>query len=185
MSDANGSSGGAPLSPEEIRAHTEHDHIGAVFVERRRAEAAVDELRSSGFGSEHLGVAIRGTDPVAFERDEGAGVLHDTAAGAIAGVPAGVLAGLALAAISVPGLGLGILLVGGGGGAWWGAMVGGFAGVARRSRAWGEHEEIEMLPLQPGEVMVVVCGHGHPDVVRDVLRRHDGRLVDLPHPPAD
>lgn len=170
---------------ETVRAHAEHDHIGAVFAERRRAEAAVDELRSLGLGSEHLGIAIRGTDQVAFEHDEGAEVLHDTAAGAIAGVPAGVLAGLALAAISVPGFGLGVLLVGGGGGAWWGSMLGGLAGVARRSRAWGEHEEIELLPLQPDEVMVVVCSHGHPDMIRDVLRRHDGRLVDLPQPPAD
>jgi hypothetical protein len=184
MSDADGSSEERVLSPEEIRAHAEHDHIGAVFAERRDADAAVDELRSAGFGSEHLGVAIRGTDSVAFEHDDGGETLRDATTGAVAGVPVGVLAGLALAAISVPGLGLGVLVVGGGAGAWWGALVGGYAGVARRSRAWDEHRDIELLPRQPGEVMVVVCGHGHADMVGEVLRRHGGRPVELPHPPA-
>jgi hypothetical protein len=44
----------------------------------------------------------------------------------------------------------------------------------RRREAW------EHLPLQPGEVLVVVGPHGQPDLVHDVLRSHGGRVIEVP-----
>jgi len=77
----------------DIRAHDEHDHLAAVFSDRDRAAAAVDELRSLGLGSEHLGVAVRGDDTVAFEHDAEADIMHDAEVGAAAGFPIGAIAG--------------------------------------------------------------------------------------------
>jgi hypothetical protein len=44
----------------------------------------------------------------------------------------------------------------------------------RRREAW------EHLPLQPGEVLVVVGTHGRPDEVDDILRSHGGRVIEVP-----
>lgn len=77
---------GAPVTPElqsvvdelQARAKTpavacekyEHEHVVAVFPDRDQAAAAVAELQDLGLGSDHLGVAVDGTDQVVFERDE-------------------------------------------------------------------------------------------------------------------
>ena len=166
-----------PFTAEDISAHAEHDHIGAVFGDRATAELAVEELRSLGLGSEHLGIAVHGTDPIAFEHDEEVDFGHDVEVGMAAGTPIGVIAGIALASIAVPGIGVGGILAFSGASALWGALMGGYAGAARGAEGWTEHEEFEDLPLEPGEVMVVVCSHGHADAIAEVVRRHDGRLL--------
>lgn len=38
----------------------------------------------------------------------------------------------------------------------------------------------ERLELEPGQVLVVVSGHGHPDQVAETLERFGGRLVPKP-----
>lgn len=167
------------LSPEEIRAHDEHDHLAAVFADRRHAVEAVEQLRSLGLGSEHLGIAVHGDDAVAFEHDADVELAHDSELGAIAGVPIGAIAGIGLAALAVPGIGMigvGGLLAISGASALWGGLLGAYFGAAAGESGWIEHENLGYTALEPGEVLVVVCSHAHPDLVREALERHGGRL---------
>jgi hypothetical protein len=165
--------------PEDISAHSEHDHMAAVFADRAHAVAAVDDLRSLGLGSEHLGIAVAGDDTVAFEHDADREMLHDAEVGAAAGVPIGALAGMGLAGLVVPGLGVigvGGMLAIAGASALWGGVLGAYFGTTAGETAWVEHEDMGYTRLEGDEVLVVVCSHGHGDAVRDVMQRHDGRL---------
>jgi hypothetical protein len=177
MTDAVGPAREEPFSAEDIRAHAEHDHIAAVFADRGHAETAVDELRALGLGSEHLGVAVRGTDGIAFEHDEQTDLIHDVEVGTAADTPIGALAGLALFAVAVPGVAVGGILALGGAAALWGLLMGSYVGVAVGAEGWTKHETFEDVALEPGEVMVVVCSHGHRDAVNAVMERHGGRLL--------
>jgi len=168
-----------PLPADDIQAHAEHDHIAAIFDDRLHAEAAVDDLRASGLGSEHLGVAVHGDSAVAFEHDTDAEMLHDAEVGAAGAAPIGFIAGMALAALAVPGIAVGGLLALAGVGAAWGAFIGAYIGFGVSDPASTEHsviEETEMTELQPGQVLVVACSHGHADAVRETMQRHDGRI---------
>jgi len=170
---------GVGFSPEDVRTHDEHDHLAAVFADREHAVAAVDELRSLGLGSEHLGIAVHGDDAVAFEHDADTELLHDTELGVVAGVPIGTIAGFGLAALTVPGIGVvgvGGLLALAGASALWGGLLGAYLGVAVGESGWTEHEEIGYTALEEGEVLVVVCSHGHADAVQETMQRHAGRL---------
>ena len=64
-------------------------HLGAIFENRADAEAAVEELRETGLGNEHLGLAVHGPDTVVFEEDleqeVGKGIEHGVAVGAPVG----------------------------------------------------------------------------------------------------
>ena len=160
--------------------HDAHDHIAAVFPDRAHAEAAVDDLRAIGLGSEHLGIAVRSDDTVVFEHDTDAERLTASAVTAAAGVPLGLLAGIGLAALVVPGIAVGGFLALAGVGAGWGAMLGGFLGLTLDDRAVREHETLEWTPLAPGEVLVVACTHGRDDEITDILGRHDGRTRAIP-----
>ncbi len=170
---------GVGFSPDDIQAHNEHDHVAAVFVDRPHAVAAVDELRSLGLGSEHLGIAVRGDDAVAFEHDADAEMVHDVEIGAAAGAPIGAIAGIGLAALAMPGIGVvgvGGMLALAGASALWGGLLGGYLGAAAGQTGWAEHQEIGYAPLKGSEVLVVVCSHGHGDAVRDIMQRHAGNL---------
>jgi hypothetical protein len=161
--------------------HEDHDHIVAVFADRTAAEAAVTALRDLGLGSEHLGVAVRSTDSIAFEHDEQADMVHDVQRSTAEGLPFGALAGLMLVTLAAPGFGVGGFLALGGAGALWGALLGGFVGVAKGSTGWGAHENLQDLPLQPGEVMVAVCSHHRAEEVITTLQHHQGRLLPGEH----
>jgi hypothetical protein len=168
-----------PFSPDDIEAHNEHDHLASIFADREHATAAVEELRALGLGSEHLGVAVHGGDTVVFEHDADTEMVHDTGIGAIAGAPIGAIAGIALAALAVPGIGvigLGGTLAVAGVSALWGGLLGAYTGAAVGEAGWEVHEKLSYTALQQGEVLVVVCSHGHGDAVREVMQRHDGRL---------
>jgi hypothetical protein len=169
------------MNTQEFDAHLDHDHIGAVFANRAAAENAVAGLRALGLGSEHLGVVVHDDNPVDFEHDADAEMVHDAEVGVEVGAPLGALAGLGIAALAATGVG-GVIGVGGvlalaGASALWGAMLGGFIGTAVGSVGWDEHEDLGYLALEPGEVLVVVCSHGQPDVVRGVLSESGGRLT--------
>ena len=171
-------SGTMPFSAEEIAAHSEHDHLAAVFADRRLATEAVDELRELGLGSEHLGVAVRAGEAVVFEHDENAELRHNAEVGSAAGVSVGAIAGLGIAAVALPGIGtvgVGGVLALAGVSALWGGMLGAYFGVTRAESGWVAHAEIGYTALGDDEVLVVVCSHGHPDVIRDVMQRHGGR----------
>jgi hypothetical protein len=166
-----------PFPEGEIAAHAEHDHVAAVFADRAAATAAVDELRALGLGSEHLGVAVRGGESVAFEHDAEAEQLVDTEVGLAAGTSIGAIAGLAMAILPVPGvgaIGAGGVLALAGASALWGGLLGGYFGVAAGEPSRVAHADIGYAALEEGEVLVVVCSHGHTDAIRDVMQRHDG-----------
>ena len=168
--------------PDEICVEPVHHHVAAVFADRASAEAAVEELRDLGLGSDHLGVAVHGPEHTAFERDEEVVVAKEATAGAAVGASAGVLAGVALSALVFPGvglLGLGGLFAIGAATGFGGAMLGGYLGIAAGDRAFSAHEELRRTPLQSGEVLVAVLAHDRRDAVEDVMRRHGGRLLSL------
>lgn len=168
----------ARFAPDDIAAHDAHDHLAAVFADRELATRAVDELRALGLGSEHLGVAVRSDDAIVFEHDDEADLAHDTEVGATAGMTLGTLAGLALAAVAIPGvgtIGAGGILALTGASALWGGLLGAYFGATTAETGWIAHADIEYTALAPGEVLVVVCSHGHPDTIRAVMERHGGR----------
>jgi hypothetical protein len=168
----------------EIHAHTEHDHIAAVFATRDAAQAAIDELHELGFGSDKLGVAIREGDRVAFERDADTELVHDIETGLAAGTAIGFLAGMSIAAIAlVPGgvIGLGGILAFGAAGGLGGAYFGAFFGESAGERAFTEREELSTTRLEPGQVLVAVCSHGHPTTMQAIMERHGGQLLLRPH----
>jgi hypothetical protein len=174
------------LGLHEIVTHDAHDHVAAVFPDRSAATATVDELRALGLGSEHLGLAVRGTDVVDFEHDADAELIDDTAEGIKIGAPIGALAGIALAIAAVPGLGT-VLGVGGllamtGVSALWGALLGGFVGTAAGEPAWEAHQQLLYTALEEGQVLVVVCDHGRRKEIEPVFQRHGG--TQLPLTPA-
>jgi hypothetical protein len=174
------------FAPADLAAHEEHDHIAAIFPDRQTATEAVDELRSLGLGSDHLGIAVHSDDVAVFEHDEDEELVRDTETGALIGVPIGAVAGLALAALAVPGIGL--IGVGGmfaiaGASALWGGLVGAYVGATVGDEGWAAHADLSYTALEPGEVLVVVCSHGHADTVRGVLVRHAGRVHEVD--PAD
>lgn len=168
------------VSDEERAAHNEHDHIGAVFADRRSAESAIAELREVGLGSEHLGAAVSHRDRILFEHDESEDFLHDIEAGTGTGAAVGFIGGMLIFGLALPGIGTlgagGILAIGAATGIG-GAMLGGYAGVAAASQDLDAHERISHHPLGPGEVMVVACSHNHPELVTAIMERHGGRLL--------
>jgi hypothetical protein len=164
----------------EIESHAEHDHVAAVFADRSAAQAALDELRQLGLGNDRLGVAIREGVSHAFERDAETELGHDTATGAVTGGAIGFLAGLSIAAVAlVPGgvIGLGGILAFGAVGGFGGAYFGAFFGEAAGERALTEREELAATPLEPGQVLVATCTHGHPATMQAIMERHGGQLL--------
>jgi len=166
---------------QETAEHDAHDHIAAILPNRQAAEAAVNELREIGLGSEHLGVAIRHGDHVVFEHDEEADMAHDTEKGMLTGAGVGFLAGMLLFAVAVPGVGAlgagGIAALGAASG-FGGSMLGGYLGVAMASDEFNSHETLREMSLGPDEILVVACAHHHPDLLEAALLRNGGRLVD-------
>ena len=156
--------------------HDAHDHVVAVFPDRNKAEAAVADLHAHGLGSEHLGVAVHGTDTVIFEHDDQAEVMHGMQTGAAVGAPVGLLAGLALFTLAVPGLAVGGILGLSAVSAGWGAFLGAYAGIGAGDREGARHAALEHRRLEPGEVLLVVCRHEATDDLEGIMQRHEGEL---------
>lgn len=174
------------IPDEELTSHTRHDHVAAVFDGRQVAQAAVDELRRYGLGTDRLGVAVRQGETLAFERDAENELVHEGELGMAAGAAGGFLTGMTVAAVAlVPGglLGLGGILAIGAGVSIPGAMLGGYLGMSARRRAFDEREELAEVHLEPDQVLVAVCSHGHHTTVENILRQHGGELVLRPRTP--
>lgn len=158
--------------------------IGAVFGDRPSAEAAVDALRAAGLADEHLGVAVREPDLWVFEEDGEADIGGGIEAGIVMGAPIGAIAGMAILALVIPGVGTvgigGVLLAGGVTGAMAGTYLGGLLGLVAEEESLNEEFDWERLDLGPGQVLIVVSGHGRPDTVANLLQLHGGRLVHKP-----
>jgi hypothetical protein len=111
-------------------------------------------------------------------------VTHDIEQGIAVGAPIGAVAGMTIMALAVPGVGIlgvgGILAAGGITGAFAGSVVGATVALSVDGRLLDEEWDWEQTPLRPGQVLVVVADHGHPDEVPDVLERHGGHLVAKP-----
>lgn len=174
------------IDGEEVALHHAHGHVGAIFSSREGAIAAVDELRSAGLGSEHLGVAVRSGERMIFAQYEGADLAHEALQGTAIGASVGYLAGLALFAAIVPGIGLGGMLALAGSTAIGGGMVGGYLGLVEGNEEFAEHAGFATQPLGPDEILVVACTHHQPEAVRAALSTHGGQIVELPaSPPSD
>jgi hypothetical protein len=163
---------------------TLEQHLGAVFTDHAAAEAAVDDLRAVGLADEHLGVAVHQPDGYVFEEDTEATMARGAEKGVAVGAPIGAVAGMTAMALVVPGLGTlgvgGVLAAGGISGALAGTYVGAFLGLAAEEPVLEEEWDWERVPLQPGQMLVVVAGHGHEDQVADILQRHGGHLIAKP-----
>ncbi len=159
-------------------------HIGAVFADHAAAEAAVVDLRKRGMADNHLGIAMRQPDGYVFEEDVEADIAHGIEKGIAVGAPVGAVAGIAMLALAIPGVGIlgvgGILAAGGLTGALAGTFLGALLGLASEEHVLDEEWDWERIPLQPGQVLVVVADHGHPDEMLDVLQQHGGSLVSKP-----
>ena len=175
------------VTSEEAAVHGDHDHVAAVFKSRMSAEAAIEDLREVGLGSDHLGVAIGHDDRAVFERDEEADLAHDVEKGVGAGAALGLLGGMLLFSVAVPGIGAlgagGIVALGAASG-FGGAMLGGYFGIAADMATLEEHDQLRHTQLAPGEVLVVACGHHHRDLVQAAFQRHGGRHVRDTPPPS-
>ena len=158
--------------------------FGAVFVDRVTAETAVEDLRRLGLADEHLGIAVYESDSYVFEEDADADVARGIEKGIVIGAPIGAVAGMTILALVIPGVGIlgvgGILAAGGISGALAGTFLGAFLGLAAEEHVLDEEWDWERVPLQTGQVLVVVAGHGHPEEVADVLQRHGGHLMAKP-----
>ena len=159
---------------------TDHEHVAAVLPDVTAAAAAVARLRAEGFGSEHLGVAVREGAPVVFERDDDADHLRDVGRGAALGAPVGALAGIGLVAAAAPGVGVGGLLALAAAGTLGGTFLGAFGGMLHGQPSRDEHAALtdRVAPrLAPGEVLVVCLAHGAGARARRILAEHGGRPV--------
>lgn len=165
-------------------AEGHHPQIGAVFADRPTAEAAVEDLRGSGLADEHLGVAVHESDRYVFEEDAETEVAHGLEKGTALGAPLGAVAGMTVLAVAIPGIGTlgvgGILAAGAITGALAGGFWGAYLGLTSQEHVLEEEWDWERIRLQPGEVIVVVDQHGHPDDVRETFGRHGGKLVEKP-----
>lgn len=165
-------------------AQVHEPHLGAIFADHDAAEAAVEDLRRSGLADEHLGVAVHQSDEYVFEEDVGAEMTHGLERGAAIGAPIGAVAGMTVLALVFPGAGPlgvgGILAAGGLTGALSGGFWGAYLGMKRGEGTMEEEWDWERVSLQPGEVMVVVDQHGHPDDVKRIFEAHGGQLVAKP-----
>ncbi len=155
--------------------------VPAVFSSKADAEAALNELRSMGFGHDDLGVIV--PDPAHFHLidESGKETWHGLYGGTIAGIPIGALAGMAMTALIIPGLGVlgvgGALLVGGVGGAMWGAYLGSITGIAAEIMHVDDIERRYQIPLQKDEILVVVLANETAPEVCAVLERHNARCI--------
>lgn len=90
-------------------------------------------------------------------------------------VPAGALAGIALVAFAIPGVGTitaSSLMLAATKGIWWGAFSGGWTGLMAKMRWDYDESRWVDIPLQSGNVLVVVRPGRHWDRVHQVMQRN-------------
>jgi uncharacterized protein (TIGR02271 family) len=138
--------------------------VVGVFDDRSRAEQAIEELRSIGFGDDQIGFAVRGGESQAgtgytgTEAREGATGAAGAATGAITG---GVLGGIlgAGAALLIPGFGpviAGGILAATLGGAALGAVAGGLLGALTGMGVPEEEARYYQSEFEAGRIVVTV-----------------------------
>lgn len=151
------------------------DLLPGVFPNREQAEAAVQDLLEVGFHKEDIGVAIVEHGHYRLLDEEAHEVLTGLSTGAAIGVPAGALAGIGVLAFAVPGLGAitaGGIVLAATKGMLWGAYVGGISGVMAKMRWDYDEDQWVDIPLESGQVLVVVRPGHHWDQVHHIMDRH-------------
>jgi hypothetical protein len=156
--------------------------VPGVFPTREQAEAAVAELRHLGLTDADLGVAVADSGRYRLMGDDAGRALSAVKTGVAVGIPVGSLAGLALVGLGFPGLGvlgLGGLLIGLEGGAIWGAILGGYGGLAVKLRTDSEQDKWCEVPLGGGDILIAAridkqTGLGT-DEVRELMEQHGAR----------
>lgn len=157
-----------------IKAHV----ISGVFRTLEDAEATITELKDLGLVADDIGLVIPepGAHPglkaetTAFEE------LKGVAEGVAVAAPIGTLAGLGLMALAVPGAGVAAFaIVGGGVGALWGAFMGALGGFSAKVRMGDEEDAWYEVPLESGDIMLVVHAREKAREAHDVMHRHNVR----------
>jgi hypothetical protein len=146
-----------------------------MFPDRRDAEAAIRDLRTSGFSEERIGVAMQNQDDQAMLAEHtGSDVAEGAATGAVSGGILGGIIGL-LGSLLVPGVGpivvgglLASALTGAGIGAAAGGLMGALVGMGVPEPD-AQHFE---RGLGGGRVLVTVNAFTRSDDVLDIMRRH-------------
>lgn len=166
--------------------------VVAIFDERVRAQAAVQDLQQHGFDGEQLSALFRhdetsATTEEVIELDrEAEETSEDVAIGGTVGGLAGLLGGLALFSIPAlgPFLGVGVLATTIGG-----AAVGSAVGerMAHLATLGVPHERAQRYgsALESGQVVLSVSARDPHEVMRarEILTRHQADEIDV-HPQA-
>lgn len=155
--------------------------VVAVFDDRDTAESAVDALRQAGFGSDHVGFALRGND-VAF-----GGMITDAEGtkdgrGAAAGmVTGGIIGGIIAAAVAtIPGVGpvlAGGILASFFGGAIAGTAIGGILGAMAGLGVSEDEARFYEKHFNEGRAIVAVRAGDRARDAGAILRRFGGQHV--------
>jgi hypothetical protein len=166
---------------------TTHDYSGlktvaALFHDRAQAQAAIEELKASGFDEKHIGIAMRDRDEAGELAEEmGTLAVETTATGAVTGGLMGSLVGLliGIGSLVIPGVGpviaggvLGATLAGAGLGAAAGGVIGALTGLGL-PHSHAEHFE---AGFQRGGIVVTASSTAHDDRAVAILQRHGGDL---------
>jgi len=157
--------------------------VGAVFADRPAAAAAMGELTRAGIADRRIVRALRTGEEYLIDGGGGTRVGRGIAGGALVGALVGAAVGLALVLATRPDAALASqLILGLGGGVSFGAVLGAYAGLlAGRPPLW-EQEAWEHVPVDPGQVLVVVAPGGREEEALTIFSRHGATVVD---PTAD
>jgi uncharacterized protein (TIGR02271 family) len=175
----------------------QYQRASGLYYSRDEAEAAVRELKDSGYDMERISVIARDNDPVAGEatnREVGNKADEGAAKGAVTGGTLGGLTGLlvGLGALAIPGIGpillagaeataIATTLAGVGIGAAAGSLVGALVGLGipeAKAKVYGER-------VGRGSFLVMVTGTpAEIDRAADIMRRHGVEEFDVHNAPA-
>lgn len=150
--------------------------ISGVFKKLEDAEAAIAELKALGLIAEDIGLVIPepGAHPGLDAETTAIEELKGVAEGMAVAAPVGTLAGLGLMALAVPGAGVAAFaIVGGGVGALWGAFIGALGGFSAKVRMTDEEDAWYEVPLESGDIMLVVHAREKAREAHDVMHRHN------------
>lgn len=150
--------------------------ISGVFEKLEDAEAAIDEMKGLGLVADDFGLVIPEPEAHPGLKAEVTAMeeLKGVAEGVAIAAPIGSLAGLGLMALAVPGAGVAAFaIVGGGVGALWGAFMGALGGFSARVRMSDEEDTWYEVPLESGDIMLVVHAREKAGEAHDVMHRHN------------
>jgi len=156
--------------------------VVGVFNDHRHADAAVNDLRQSGFGVDQVGVARRSADDgstagttTTAEEGSHTGAGTGAAVGVVAGAGIGGLVGLGIIAGLIPALGpviaggtLAAILANAAGG----AVIGGLIGALTEAGVPEEEARYYHSEFEAGRTIVTVRADGRYDEAMAILRRH-------------